>query len=401
MIITDVNRFTDLETPFWKGRLAFWLASAVLALSIFFANFDFAWRPHQSLPSALLMMALAPLALLSNAAVGMLLGRLFRVPVEWGFLVRLNVWLVLIATPSYFLNNICERVFVLQQPARGFATFVGGALAMLWIFQIVRRYRARANPQILGVYCGVYALIAASFVVAEQRAPAFQVMGAQPWKWQTEGRVNLAYTDDVRDTEFARQDARNAAEMLRRVEKSLGVSSSARRVNVFLFPDEKSLNEFTNDEVVGVAGEVGVLVVGYEWEWMRNTLTHELTHFVIAREFGGGVRSLADEGTAVWLAHKLAPDEDSLAPQQRSEIESVQLAANDVFYDEDGERVAVSYQHAGWLTQTTIQKHGLAKWRQFLRVCQSSYASNLFENSDDSSALVAAQYKQVFGEPMP
>lgn len=391
----------NLETPFWKSRTAFWAASAIIALSIFFANTDFAWQPHQSLPMALFLAALAPLVLLANAAVAMLLGRLFRVPVEWKFLLRLEVWLTLIATPIYFLNVVCERIFALQQTERAFSTFASGALITLWALHIVRRYQVRASPQLLGVYCAIYALIAASFVIAEQRAPATQVLGAQPWKWQTHGRVNLAYTDEIRDEEFAREDARRAAEMLRRVEKSLGAGVSTRRVNVFLFPNEQSLIEFAQDDLTGVAGEAGVLIVGYEWEWMRGTLVHELSHFVVASEFGPDVRSLPNEGTSVWLEGKLAPGEEALVPRRHEEIVTSTLAENQTFHDEDQERVSVSYEQAGWLAKTTIQKHGLAKWRQFLRVCQINVLNELFEDSSDASSHVAAQYQQIFGEPMP
>ena len=390
----------NFETAFWKSRAAFWAASAVLALSIFFVNYDFAWRPHQSLPQVLFFAALAPLELLASAGIAMLLGRLFRVPVEWKFLVRLEVWLVLLATPIYFLNVVCERNFALQQSERAFATFASGALITLWILQIVRRYKTRANSPVLRIYCALYALITAGFVVAEQRAPSAQVMGAQPWKWQTHGRVNLAYTEEIRDAEFAREDARNTAEMLRRVEKALGTKVSARRVNVFLFPDDASLSEFAEADLSGVAGEAGVLLVGYEWEEMRATLVHELSHFVVASEFGPDVRSLPDEGTAVWLEQKLAPGEEALVPR-RHDIVTSTLAENQAFFDEDETRAIENYEQAGWLAKTTIQKHGLAKWRQFLRVCHSNLLENYFENPETASSHVAAQYQQVFGAPMP
>ncbi len=391
----------NLETAFWKSRAAFGAASAVLALSVFFTNYDFAWRPHQSLLQVLFYAALAPLGLPLSAAVALLLGRLFRLPVEWKFLLRLQVWMVLLATPVYFLNVAGERSFALQPSTRAFATFACGALLMLWSLQIVGRYKTRAHPSLLGLYCAIYVLFAASFVIADQRAPSAQIMGAQPWKWQTHGRVNLAYTDEIRDDEFARRDARNVAEMLRRVEKSLGAGVSTRAVNVFLFPTAESLNEFAEDDLAGVAGEAGVLVVGYEWEWMRGTLAHELSHFVVATEFGPNVRLLPDEGTSVWIEGKLAPGEEALVPHRHQELETRALAGNQAFFDEDEERVTANYEHAGWLAQATIQKHGLAKWRQFLGACQSNLLENYFENPDDASRHVAAQYQQIFGEPMP
>lgn len=386
--------------------MAFWLASALIALSIFFSSYDFAWRPHQTLPGAFLYAALAPLVLLAGAAIEWGLGRLFRVPVEWDFLLRLQVWLVLLATPIYITNFVGERVFALQPTERAFATFAGGILVALWVFQIVRHYKARANPQVLWMYCAISSLLTAVTTISAQRGPSYQVVGAQPWQWQTHGRVNLAYTEETRDAEFARQDARNVAEMLRRVEKELGIGVSTRSLNVFLFPSEESLREFTDDDLAGVAGEAGVLIVGYEWEWMRGTLVHELSHFVVASEFGPDVRALADEGTSVWLEAKLTPSqefevEESLVPRRHADVVTSELAKNQTFHDEDQARLSAHYEQAGWLAKTTIQKHGLAKWRQFLRVCQSSFASHFLENPRDAGALVAAQYQQVFGEPMP
>ncbi len=397
-----MNSAMNLETPFWKSRATFWAASVVLALSIFFSVYDFGWRPHQSLQSTLFFAALAPLILLAGTATCWLVGRLFRVPVEWGFLLRIEVWLALIATPFYLLSVICERVFAWQQNGRSFAIWMGGIWIALWCIQIVRRYGERANRVSIAMFCAVIALLSASSTIGAQRGPSLQVAGAQPWRWQSSGRVRLAYTDEYNSPPFARRDARNADEMLRRIEKELGVARSQTPVNVYLFPSLESLREFAEDDSLdGVAGLSGVLVADDEWEWMRGPLTHELCHFVIAREFGPDVRALADEGTAVWIEEKLAPVEEALKPQRQKNFRSSEVARNEDFYDYDGEQISANYQQAGWLAQATIKKHGLAKWREFLGACQSGLLTNLSESSEDASEQVTAQYRQIFGEPMP
>ena len=394
----------NLETPLWKSRALFWVASAVLALSLFFSLYDFGWRPHQSLTGALFYAALTPFFLLIGTAVQWAIGRLFRVPVEWNFLLRVQVWLTLLTTPLYAFNLVSERVFAWQENGRALATWMAGVWIVLWIIQVVRRYQSKprvSTPQ-LRAFCASIALLSAVSAIATQRGPQLQVMGVQPWQWQTHGRVRLAYTEQVSSAETAREDARRADEMLRRVERALGAPSSARQVNVFLFPDQTSLREFAQDDwLVGVAGEGGVLIVDDEWEWMRGTLVHELGHFVIAREFGPDVRALADEGTAVWLEQKLAASDEALAPNRHLDVDTANLAYNDHFYDEDDEQISLNYEQAGWLAKSTIAKHGLPKWRRFLQNSQSGYFANLFELPSDASEQVKEQYQQIFGEPLP
>lgn len=392
----------NLEAPFWKSRLAFGLASVALALSIFFSSYDFAWRPHQSLPTALFFAALAPLFLLLVTAADWGLGRLFRIPVEWDFLLRLQVWLTLLSVPLFFVSEIWERHPLLQPHGRSLILFASGILISLWVWQIVRRYHARVSRPTLWAFCAFMSLITAVSTIKNQSGPKTQVMGAQHWKWEKHGRIHLAYTEAMRDAATATQDARRVAALLGRVEKTLGAPSSSQTLNVFLFPDASALQEIADSEwMIGAAGEAGILVTDGEWEWIRGTVVHELSHWVVAREFGPDTRPLTDEGTAVWLENKLAPSDETITPERDSSLKTATLALNETFYNEDYERNAANYGHAGWLAQTTIQKHGLEKWRQFLDTAKSNVWQNLTENPENAGREVAAQYQQIFGEKMP
>lgn len=88
-------------------------------------------------------------------------------------------------------------------------------------------------------------------------------------------------------------------------------------------------------------------------------------------------------------------------PRRHDDIVTAALAESQTFHNQDPNSVLENYEHAGWLAKTTIQKHGLAKWREFLRICQINFLNNSFETAGSARADVTEQYQQVFGEPMP